>query len=130
VKPWVSYQMGMSGGGYWVYLYSKFWFLDPELGPEYGAVYQTPSGPVTTKRWEASRDGIEDFELLTMLRDRAKAKDSAEGRKLLDDAVAFVTKGQENVSDISRQLRAYTPDFATWMEYRGKIIDMIERLSK
>ncbi|MCX6624574.1 MAG: DUF4091 domain-containing protein, partial [Acidobacteria bacterium] len=128
VKPWVSYQMGMTRGGYWVYQHSSFWFLDPKLGPEYGAVYPTPAGPVTTKRWEASRDGIEDYELLTMLRTRAK--DSAEGKQLLDEAVAFVTNGQENVSDISRQLRAYTPDYTKWMQFRGKIIDMIERLSK
>ncbi len=128
VKPWVSYQMGMTGGGYWVYQYSSFWFLDPKLGPEYGAVYPTAAGPVTTKRWEASRDGIEDYELLTML--RARCGSSTEATSLLNDAVAFVTRGQENASDISRQLRAYTPDYDNWMQYRGKIIDMIERLSK
>ena len=126
MKPWVSFQMGMVGGGYWVYQYTPLWLLDPTLGPEYGAVYPTATGPVTTKRWEASRDGIEDYELLNLLRTRAG--NSPEARKLLDDAVAYVTRGQEHVSDISRQLRAYTPDYPTWMQYRSKIIDMIERL--
>ncbi|MCC7496293.1 MAG: PQQ-binding-like beta-propeller repeat protein [Bryobacterales bacterium] len=128
MKPWVSYQMGMTGGGYWVYQSTPFWFLDPNLGTEYGSVYPTASGPVTTKRWEASRDGIEDYELLTMLHNRAA--NSPEAQKLLEDAVAFVTAGQQNVSDISRQLRSYTPDFKTWMEYRERIVTMLERLSQ
>jgi hypothetical protein len=34
-----------------------------------------------------------------------------EALRLLDDAVRFVTRGQEKVTDISRHVRPYTPDY-------------------
>jgi outer membrane protein assembly factor BamB len=118
MKPWVAFQMGMTGGGYWVYSFSPYWFFDRALTSEYGTVYPTGAGPVTTKRWEASRDGIEDFELLWM----ARRDGNAETRALVDEAVRFVTAGQDRVSDISRQVRPYTPDFGKWLEYRERLI--------
>ena len=48
----------------------------------------------------------------------------------MDEAVRFATKGQEHVSDISRQVRPYTPDFAQWMDFRAKLIDVAARLGK
>ncbi|MBI1787727.1 MAG: hypothetical protein HYR60_09285, partial [Acidobacteria bacterium] len=128
MKPWVAFQLGMTGGGYWVYSGSPYWFFDPGRSTEYGAVYLTDKGPVTTKRWEASRDGAEDFELLWMLRQKARRANSREALRLLDEAVAFVTKDQEQASDIARQLRPYAPDYSRWMEYREKLIRMLETL--
>ena len=116
MKPWVAFQMGMTGGGYWVHSSSPYWFFDRSFATEYGAVYMTPEGPVTTKRWEASRDGAEDFELLWQLR----------GSKLVDNAVAFVTKDQEHATDISRQVSPFAPDYATWMDFRAKLIAALE----
>ncbi|MCC6394111.1 MAG: PQQ-binding-like beta-propeller repeat protein [Bryobacterales bacterium] len=130
MKPWISFQLGMTGGGYWVYSYSPYWFFDRSMAAEYGAVYTTESGPVTTKRWEASRDGIEDFELLTMIRETAsQAGDAGKpALELLDEAVKWVTRGQEHASDISRKLHSYTPDYAMWMRYRERLIAEQERL--
>lgn len=131
VKPWVAYQMGMTGGGYWVYSSAAYWFPDPNAGVEYGAIYPTEHGPVTTKRWEASRDGIEDFELLWLLKQTA-ARSSSETRQraeaLIDEAVQFVTRGQEQVTDISRHLYPYTPDYKRWMDYRRRLIEMQRQL--
>jgi hypothetical protein len=128
LKPWVAFQMGMTGGGYWVYSASNFWSFDPALATEYGTVYQTPRGPVTTKRWEASRDGTEDFELLWQVRKLATAKRDAAALRLLDQAVAYVTAGQENVSDISRQVEPFTPGYARWMQYRSELVQAWERM--
>ena len=94
---------------------------------------RSASGPVTTKRWEASRDGIEDFELLWMLKQTAQKVRGAQGEQapqLIDEAVRFVTKGQEHVSDISRKLHSYTPDYFQWMAYRDRLIAMQERLNR
>jgi hypothetical protein len=127
MKPWVAFQMGMTGGGYWVYSSADYWFAEPGGGTEYGSVYPTERGPVTTKRWEASRDGIEDFELLWLVRKTAEQSSSpkkAEALDLVDEAVRFVTRGQEKVTDISRHVRPYTPDYQRWMEYRQKLIRM------
>lgn len=123
-KPWVAFQLGMTGGGYWVYHYSNMWQPDAKRGTEYGVVYMTDSGPVTTKRWEASRDGAEDFELLWMLRAREPAN------KLLKEAVAFVTKDQDQASDIARQLRPFRPDFGKWMEYRKRLLLALEKAER
>ena len=133
VKPWVAFQMGMTGGGYWVYSSTEFWFSKPGEGTEYGSVYPTDRGPVTTKRWEASRDGIQDFECLWLLRKTAERSPPAkqqEAQALLDDAVRFVTRGQEKVTDISRHVRPYTPDYQQWMAYRQRLIQMQMKLSR
>lgn len=133
VKPWVSFQMGMTGGGYWVYSSANFWFAEPGGGSEYGTVYPTEHGPVTTKRWEASRDGIEDYELLTLVRssaEGAEARLKAEALKLITEAVSFVTRGQEHVTDISRHVRPYTPDYERWMGLRRRLIELQERTAR
>ncbi len=131
MKPWVAFQLGMTGGGYWVYAQDDYWLPDPRRGSEYGTVYPGERGPVTTRRWEASRDGIEDFELLWMLREKAQrhpspAADAA--LKLIAEAVAFVTRGQEKASDISRQVEPYTPDYEVWMAHREQLILALLRL--
>jgi outer membrane protein assembly factor BamB len=131
VKPWVAFQMGMTGGGYWVYSSADFWTANPGGGSEYGSVYPTDKGPVTTKRWEASRAGIQDFELLWLLRNTANRSSSParkEALALLEEAVQFVTRGQEKVTDISRHVRPYTPDYQRWMSYRRQLIQMQARL--
>jgi len=132
MKPWVAFQMGMTGGGYWVYSSADFWSAEPGGGSEYGTVYPTNRGPVTTKRWEASRDGIEDFELLWLL--RKTAEQSAAPRRqqalaLIDEAVRFVTRGQENVTDVSRHVRPYTPDYQQWMRFRRELVQMQRQLT-
>lgn len=125
VKPWVAFQMGMSGAGYWVYSYSAYWFFNRALTTEYGTVYPTETGPVTTRRWEAARDGAEDFEVLTRVKTlaaRSHSEAAQRARKLLDDAVKFATRDQEHASDIGRQLHPFAPDFEQWLSYRDKLI--------
>jgi len=133
MQPWIAFQMGMNGAGYWVHHYQDLWFPNPAIATEYGALYVTGSGPVTTKRWEASREGIEDYELLMMLRDSARRKQSGNAGKalaLIKEAVAFVTRGQDQVTDISRHLHPYTPNYGKWMKYRNRLIQMEIRLAK
>lgn len=129
MKPWIAFQLGMNGGGYWVYQSKDYWI--PSHDSEYGVVYPGPQGPVTTKRWEASREGSQDYELLVMLRRAAHASSSPEANaalQLMDEAVAFVTRGQEHATDISRHFHTYAPDFDTWMNYRARLIAAAEEL--
>jgi hypothetical protein len=68
-----------------------------------------------------------------MVREAARQERGELGREalsLVDEAVRFVTQGQEQVSDISRQVRPYTPHFAEWMDYRARLIDVAARLEK
>jgi outer membrane protein assembly factor BamB len=129
MKPWIAFQLGMNGGGYWVYSSKDYWI--PSHESEYGVVYPGPQGPVTTKRWEASREGSQDYELLVMLRGAAQGNQTPQAKAalaLIDEAVAFVTRGQENATDISRHFHTYAPDFQTWMDYRAKLISAAEEL--
>jgi len=129
MQPWVSFAYDMDGGGYWVYGSSEYWLTDPVSLQEYGAVYLGPTGPVSTRRWEATREGIQDFELLWMLREAAR-RDGDAGRAdlaLIDEAVSYVTKGQERVSDISRQVEPICPDYDRWMAYRERIVQALLR---
>lgn len=132
VKPWVAFQPGMTGGGYWVYSSSEFWSDNPGGGTEYGTVYPTVKRPVTTERWEASREGIQEFELLWLVRKTAVQSSSPKRKaalNLVDEVVRFVTRGQDTVTDISRHVQPYTPDYRKWMRYRRQLIQMQLRLA-
>ena len=87
---------------------------------------------MTNKRWEASREGIQDFELLWLVRKTAETSASPACKAALDlvaEAVNFVTQGQETVTDISRHVRPYTPDYQRWMDYRRQLVQMQLRLA-
>src|SRR5882724_3434424 len=106
MKPWVAFQMGMTGGGCWVYSSSDFWRNEPG-------------------------DGIEDFELVSLIHKTAEQAASPirqEAMALVEEAVRFVTRGQDKVTDISRHVRSYTPDYQRWMAYRRQLIQMQMRL--
>ena len=66
-----SVELGLDGGGMWVWGDDGGQFND-YAGPHtsYGMVYATDSGPITGKRREAWREGIEDVELFRHLRTR------------------------------------------------------------
>ncbi len=131
MQPWMAFRHGMQGAGYWVHSYDPYWFDEPGTSSEYGAVYMTDGRPVPTKRWEATREGIEDYELLSMVSDRARASDAsaaAEARTVLTEAVEYVTTGQWETSDIGRQTEPVCPDYTRWMGYRHRLIALLERL--
>lgn len=72
---WMAWRLGLKGIGYWIYA-GKWWgrysgFDDRERANT-AFVYLGPDGPVTSRRLEAYREGIEDHKLLWVL-DRAAA---------------------------------------------------------
>ncbi|MFV2067127.1 MAG: PQQ-binding-like beta-propeller repeat protein, partial [Pirellulales bacterium] len=62
---------GATGIGYWCYNIGG----DPwtRIKDEYPLVYPGRTRPVTSRRWEAVREGIEDYRILVALRDRLRA---------------------------------------------------------
>ena len=73
---WRAWKGGMTGFGFWTYNYNTTWSGD---GRQYAVVYRAedenrPSGVSTRepvipgKRWEATREGLEDYAYLHMLR--------------------------------------------------------------
>ncbi len=99
-QAWLAWYRGLTGIGFWSYCTSRFdpWFV-PEGGSDYLLIYQG-SGVVTSKRWEAVRDGVEDFSMLWQLRqavqqaeaDPAKARLVREAKRFLADDVFSVAR--------------------------------------
>ncbi|MBM3290381.1 MAG: DUF4091 domain-containing protein [Candidatus Hydrogenedentes bacterium] len=76
-QAWLAWRHGITGIGFWTYCTSPGnpWFVAPARS-EYMLVYPG-NGVVSSKRWEAVRDGIEDYGMLTALRGAVNAKGSA-----------------------------------------------------
>ncbi|MFH1742443.1 MAG: PQQ-binding-like beta-propeller repeat protein [bacterium] len=80
-----AFRFDTTGIGYWCYNSGG----DPwtRVEHEYMLVYPGRSGPVTSRRWEAVREGIEDFRILTALKERLNATGNA---RLKEDARARI----------------------------------------
>ncbi len=73
--PWKAFLIGFSGAGFWDYSAFSGWSQHPKpfwddyaLNPNlYSVVYDGGNGTImSSRRWEAWRLGVEDFELLTL----------------------------------------------------------------
>jgi hypothetical protein len=70
LKPWWAFKHGLTGAGFWVYI--DYGYDDSWDGAGYGVVYGSAKSPVNTggenivpsRRWQAWREGIEDYEYL------------------------------------------------------------------
>ncbi len=84
-QSWLTWSRGLTGIGFWSYCtHNKNpWFM-PDGGHDYLLIY-SGNGVVSSKRWEAIRDGIEDYGLLVQLQ---KAADAAAGKPEATKAVA------------------------------------------
>jgi len=67
---WYAWNMGFTGAGWWAYSHHgpDRWEGPNRTGDFFATVYGGPRGPVSSKRWEAAREGIEDYEYLWLLR--------------------------------------------------------------
>jgi len=127
MQPWVAWRYGLDGAGFWTYEYRDLWDKRAEYGLIYGG-----EGPVPSKRWEAYRDGIEDYNYLALLSEvveEAEARGVAsalvkEARSLMQRAVAEITEGQERVDDIMRWVEDFPMDFEKLILYRQRIAEV------
>jgi len=102
---WLAWDKGIQGIGSWSYncWISDSWDDFDNFHPDpitakrsaEAYVYRGPKGPVTSRRWEAMREAMEDHELLYSLNsaiEKAKEakKDVAVSQKLLSDALGKV----------------------------------------
>lgn len=71
-QSWLAWRHGLTGIGFWSYCTSQHdpWYT-PIGGRDYLLIYQG-DGVVTSKRWEAVRDGIEDYSLMFLLKQAIK----------------------------------------------------------
>ncbi len=127
-QAWLAFHWGIEGGGWWVYHGDNLWATRPEQEPGYGGVVYDGRVLVPSRRWEANRDGIEDFNMLWLLRDWAEGRNDAEASKLLDTVVADVATTA--YTGMPREAADYDLDFRTFQEHRARIREALERLQK
>jgi hypothetical protein len=76
-KLWTAFNEDCEGNGFWTYTDNRDLWNDYAGTPTYSVVYDGPNGVVSSKRWEAYRAGVEDYELCRMLSDAVAAAEAA-----------------------------------------------------
>jgi hypothetical protein len=110
--PWWAFKHGLTGAGFWVYADSgsASWHDYATPMGYYGVVYGSANAPVDTHgekiipscRWEAWREGVEDYQYLITLQTRidrvqAVAPDkAARALQRLKSFIDLVLKGDGN----------------------------------
>ena len=127
MQPWLAFRYGLTGSGIWTYNYGNIWLANQPAtgGNAYSLVYEDGQTVVPSRRWEAYRDGVEDYIMLTMLKDIA----DGQTKSFLDEAILKITAGQEEATSISRLIIDYDTDYAVIMKYRKAMIEILENSS-
>ncbi len=127
MQPWLAFRYGLSGSGIWTYNVGSIngsW--DPVKGGTfYSLVYEDGQTIVPSRRWEAYRDGVEDYHMLTMLKESGNEQTTA----FIDEAVLKITAKQEEAASINRLIIDYDTDYELLMKYRQAMIDILENFS-
>jgi len=76
-KLWKTFHQGCEGNGFWNYTDNLDSWDDYASVPSWGVIYDDPDDVLSSKRWEAYRAGIEDYEVCKMLNDAVVAAKAA-----------------------------------------------------
>ncbi|MBN1348308.1 VCBS repeat-containing protein [candidate division KSB1 bacterium] len=138
VQPWLAFDYGLTGSGFWVYcMHANFWRKEQPNG-EYAVVYNDDTNIIPSRRWEASRDGIEDYHLLMQTRreiarlktgNRAQKQLAAEIEAYLDATVKRITRNVKRIESINRELIHYDVEYSYFIEAREKFMKYLEKLT-
>jgi outer membrane protein assembly factor BamB len=104
-QAWMSWHYGHTGIGFYTYYQGSNYWFQPESGFEYGMIYEG-KGVVTSKRWEAVRDGVEDYTLLHTLKKAVEtASESAISKELVKKAKKVYNEKAAVVSDFTLETK-------------------------
>ena len=130
---WQAWALGLRGMHYWGINY-----CEPGRNPYEGLsdvtpvngdgflVYPGPNGPVGSIRWEIVRDGIEDFDYLSLLMERFR-KVQASGK---DGALLEKVAGAMDLKPLVPDLVTFSRDSSVLMQKRIAIANAIVELGK
>jgi len=142
-QAWLAWRHGLTGIGFWSYCTSRFdpWFRPVgDRANDYLLIYQG-DGVVTSKRWEACRDGVEDYGALWLLRSLVETgrekgvADALLGRAahLIATAAADVAtwSDRSHLSEYRRDPGAVADhDRRVLKGYRAQIADLSEQIQR
>ncbi|MDQ1257440.1 MAG: hypothetical protein QG656_2045, partial [Candidatus Hydrogenedentes bacterium] len=130
---WQAWVVGIRGFHHWsidsVEPGQNPWTNQLDVTPANGngfLVYAGPDGPVDSIRWEAIRDGIEDYDYLTLLAERIQALKKKGGQE------ALIKRAEDaaNLKELVSSLVVFSRDPAVLTVRRTRIADAIEQLGK
>ncbi len=137
---WRAFRVGLEGLGVWAYACSGWqktgeetaWTERDNIGRgDASMIYRGKHGPVTSKRWEAWRDGVEDYWLLTLL-DKAHREDqtTVNPRSLAAKATALPKKKGSGTDPLDMAFHAGedSQDAKRILAAREKLMDAIAEL--
>jgi hypothetical protein len=109
-NPWRGDFFGLSGVGYWTHSTTQVneWFPGKSINDEYALVYPGPL-PVSSVRWEAVRDGLEDVAAARLLRDAANAPGT--DAALREQAVRELRMAHTDAMEVSDEAFIESRDF-------------------
>ena len=118
-------ELGLNGAGMWVWGDDGGQFNDyAGPYPSYGMVYATPHGPITGKRREAWREGIEDVELWRHLgRAAARTSDARLARLHREGPARLVGRRAGHADLVEVDLHSGTPEML--MEQRLEVLEAV-----
>ncbi len=140
-QAWMSWHYGHTGIGFWTYYQGSNYWFQPDTGNDYAMIYEG-KGVVTSKRWEAVRDGVEDFSLLNALKEAADAADEVGGKEefvkksryFLEDRSGVITEFMSNNKpgragqDIARKIADNR--WNMFRETRKEIAELLNQFQK
>ena len=124
---WQLYQHDITGFLYWA---TTYWPVDPWKDPltypggnsDGSMIYPGETGPINSIRWELTRDGIEDYDMMTLLAEKAAALEKAGRTK-----AAAQCRRALDLRLVTTDWTKYTDDPALLMTQRQAIGDALER---
>lgn len=138
VQPWLAFEYGLTGSGFWCYNSNNLNNLWRVTAPDdYDAVYNDGTGIIPSRRWEASRDGAEDYHLLMMMKRKiAEFKTGSVHQKILAteaetkmmEIVRQITANVKKIKEINRDFIPYEIGYSLFTEGRKTIIGYLERM--
>jgi hypothetical protein len=132
-----AFRHGGTGIGYWCYNLGG----DPwgRIDAEYMLVYPGRTKPITSRRWEAVREGIEDYRILGALKkrlsatgpDKLRADDSDRIKHLLEVTLPDMVDQslEEMTRGLNRDVLDASNNDATIATFRRELIDCVESVS-
>jgi hypothetical protein len=133
---WYAWQLGLTGVGWWVYAQhggADRWDGPNPTGDYFATVYDGPQGPVSSKRWEAAREGVEDYEYLYLLRESVRAAEAqgvpetqlADAKRLLQE---LPKEMESTLLDVGRRLPLTADSVPTYKQATDSLNDARRRI--
>ncbi len=130
---WQAWALGIRGMQYWNIDYIPAW-QNPEkdlldatpVNGDGALVYPGPDGPINSVRWEIIRDGIEDYDYLSLFMDRRAKLLEQGGQEALLARAAEVF----NLEKIVPSLVTFTRDSQLLLQKRADVANMIEEMDR